>query len=125
MSEFTKKQIDEIASKLIIKNNNCILIYINICLLIFIFYLITNHSCNIKKNREELSILQTKLINSQNKVEQFIDLNYNTYSDVDPRYLVSRSEKHTDNSNLLELTHMEKYSDDPEDIRLLKSLDSE
>lgn len=125
MAEFTKNQIDEIASKLTIKNNNCILIYINICLLIFIFYIIINHTCYIKKNREDLYKLQNQLINSQNKVEQFIDLNYNTYSDVDPRYLVSRSEKHTDNSNLLELTHTEKYSDGPEDIRLLNSLNSE
>jgi len=122
MTEFTKNQIDEIASKLIIKNNNCILIYINICLLLFIIYIIINHTKYIKQNRDEIYKLQVEL---KNKSEKFIDFNYNTETDVDPRYLVSRSEKHTDNSNLLQLTQVEKYSDGPEDVRLLKSLESE
>jgi hypothetical protein len=122
MTEFTKNQIDEIASKLIIKNNNCILIYINICLLLFIIYIIINHTKYIKQNRDDIYKLQVEL---KNKSEKFIDFNYNTDTDVDPRYLVSRSEKHTDNSNLLQLTQVEKYSDGPEDVRLLKSLESE
>lgn len=122
MAEFTKNQIDEIASKLIIKNNNCILIYINICLLLFIIYIIINHTKYIKQNRDEIYALQIQI---KNKSDNFIDFNYNTDSDVDPRYLVSRSEKHSDNSNLLELTRVEKYSNGPEDVRLLKSLESE
>jgi len=122
MTEFTKNQIDEIASKLIIKNNNYILIYINICLLLFIIYIIINHTKYIKQNRDDIYKLQVEL---KNKSEKFIDFNYNTDTDVDPRYLVSRSEKHTDNSNLLQLTQVEKYSDGPEDVRLLKSLESE
>ena len=120
---FTSKQIDEIASKLIIKQQPCILIYLNLCFILIILYLLYNHTKYIKKNKKIVHNLQDKILKMENQkkndTENFLS------PDNDTRYLVVRSQKGVSNKNLLDTAGLEFYTNpDIEDSRLLNALNN-
>jgi hypothetical protein len=123
MVDFTKQDIKYIADHLHVKQPSCILVYINsivILILLYILYILYVHTKSLKKYNNKLAETINKLNNVENllkKKERFKS------SDSDPRYLVSRSEKNTDNNNLMESAGLEFYSNPYlEDSRLIDAL---
>lgn len=120
-NSFTKEQLDEIASKLIIKSQQCILIYFNLFLIILIFYSLYKYQQVLKKHKKEINDLNNKLINIENKMNTTKD-NFMS-PDEDTRYLVERSQKGVSNKNLLETSGLDFYTNKYiEDSRLLNAL---
>lgn len=137
---FTKEQMDEISSKLVISNPNYILMYLNICFIIFIFYILYNHAKNIKKNKKLIYQIYNKIDNIASEVNYIensiddisyeiddIENNINTNNtnnnitkdttkdnymnpDSDPRYLISRSQKGVSNNSLMDTINMDFFN---------------
>jgi hypothetical protein len=129
MTNLTTEDIKYIAKHLYVKTPNKILIYINIFLiLIFLYLLYINVDSSTKYNRK-LFLLDNelnKIINGQYELKRqifFLKKPIEHFKSTDPRYLVSRSEKNTDNTNLIETTGLEFYSNPYlEDNRLINAL---
>jgi 16S rRNA G527 N7-methylase RsmG len=116
---FTKEQIDEIASRLVIKSNQCVLIYLNLVLIILIFYILYKYREVLKIYKKNINDLNNKLINIEKKITND---NF-TSPDEDTRYLVERSQKGVSNKNLLETSGLDFYTNKYiEDSRLLNAL---
>ena len=120
MVNFTEQDIKYIADHLHVKQSTCILVYINFILILILFYILYIHTNSLKKYNNRLAETINKFNNVENllkKKERFKS------SDSDPRYLVSRSEKNTDNNNLMESAGLEFYSNPYlEDSRLIDAL---
>lgn len=120
MVDFTKQDIKYIADHLHVKQPSCILVYINSIVILILLYILYVHTKSLKKYNNKLAETINKLNNVENllkKKERFKS------SDSDPRYLVSRSEKNTDNNNLMESAGLEFYSNPYlEDSRLIDAL---
>jgi hypothetical protein len=118
-NKFTHEQLHEIASRLTINENHCMLIYVNICIVLLIIYFLYNHAKIIKKNKKKLCLLQDKIFELENNRESFIS------SDDDTRYLVVRSQKGVSNSSLLDNAGLEFYNNKyDEDSRLLNAMNN-
>lgn len=120
MVDFTKQDIEYIANHLHVKQPSCVLVYINSLVILILLYFLYMHKQSLKKYNNKLAETINKLNNVENllkKKERFKS------SDSDPRYLVSRSEKNTDNNNLMESAGLEFYSNPYlEDSRLIDAL---
>jgi hypothetical protein len=114
---FTKEQLDEIASRLIIKSQKCFLIYFNLFLILFLFYSLYKCKKILKINKKEINDLNNRITNIEKKKDNFMS------PDDDPRYLVERSQRGVSNKNLLETSGLDFYTNKYiEDSRLLNAL---